>query len=220
MSFILVRDINGLPHFQFRAMKDGHLQHTEEIGMGISKARRISREHKLAIKRFVTQRRKNNLAEPGVNEFVVVLDNLKPRYNIGKIFRSADAFGAHAVHLVGTEFFDPAPAMGSFKWVPAKFYNTFESSFHQLQDKGYTIYRLDPAADQLLPRIQFPEQSAFVFGHEEYGFSFDVAQYPSIQSICIPQFGRVQSLNVSVAASMTMYEYVRQHADSEWKTSY
>lgn len=179
--------------------------------MAISKARRISREHKLAIKRFETQRRKNILAQPGIHTFIIVLDNLKPRYNIGKIFRSADAFGAHAVHLIGTEFFDPAPAMGSFKWVPANFYNDFDSCFNQLMRDGYDIYRLDPEADHLLPQIRFPARSAFVFGHEEYGFSFEIEKYPQIQSISIPQFGRVQSLNVSVAASMTMYAYICQH---------
>lgn len=181
--------------------------------MAISKARRISREHKLAIKRFETQRRKNILAEPGVNTFVVVLDNLKPRYNIGKIFRSADAFGAHEVHLIGTEFFDPAPSMGSFKWVPAKFFQDFESSFHHLTHDGYDIFRLDPGKGNLLTQMRFPTRSAFIFGHEEYGFSFDIAKYPTVQSISIPQFGRVHSLNVSVAASTTMYEYVRQHAE-------
>lgn len=181
--------------------------------MAISKTRRISREHKLAIKRFETQRRKNILADPGSNTFIVVLDNLKPRYNIGKIFRSADAFGAHEVHLIGTDFFDPAPAMGSFKWVPAKFFKDFGSSFHQLTQNGYEIFRLDPEAVDLLPQVRFPARSAFIFGHEEFGFSFDIGKFPKIRSVSIPQFGRVQSLNVSVAASMTMYEYICQHGE-------
>ena len=56
-----------------------------------------------------------------------------------------------------------------------------------------------------------PRRSAFIFGHEEYGLSFDPADYPDIQPLTIPQFGQVQSLNVSNAASVVMWEFLRQH---------
>jgi tRNA G18 (ribose-2'-O)-methylase SpoU len=79
--------------------------------------RRLPKERRSAIKRFEKQKRANLLADPGVHEFVVVLDGLKAGFNIGKIFRSADAFGAFEVHVIGTSFFDPAPAKGSFKYV-------------------------------------------------------------------------------------------------------
>jgi len=56
-----------------------------------------------------------------------------------------------------------------------------------------------------------PEKSAFIFGHEEYGISFEPDLYPEIRRLTIPQYGRSQSLNVSVAASIILYEYTRQH---------
>ncbi|MEW8584722.1 MAG: TrmH family RNA methyltransferase, partial [Candidatus Thiodiazotropha sp.] len=55
-----------------------------------------------------------------------------------------------------------------------------------------------------------PKRTAFVLGHEEWGHSFERNDYPEITSVAIPQFGEVESLNVSVAASIVMYEYVRQ----------
>jgi tRNA G18 (ribose-2'-O)-methylase SpoU len=55
-------------------------------------------------------------------------------------------------------------------------------------------------------------RSAFIFGHEEYGLSFDPGAYPGLAALSIPQCGRTESLNVSVAASVVMYEYLRQHA--------
>ncbi len=174
--------------------------------------RRISEEHKLAIKRFRNQSRRNILAQPGTNAFIIVLDHLKPRYNIGKIFRSADAFGAHEVHLVGIDFFDPAPAMGSFKWVPAKFHDQFDTCFQTLRERQYHIFILDPSAPTTLSQTALPRRSAFIFGHEEYGFSFEPGDYAGLSAISIAQYGKVQSLNVSVAASLAMYEYVRQHA--------
>ena len=49
-----------------------------------------------------------------------------------------------------------------------------------------------------------------MLGHEEFGFSFNRQDYPDLRSLAIPQTGSVQSLNVSVAASVVMYEYARQ----------
>ena len=87
----------------------------------IREYRRLQR--KKALRRYEKHRRRNKLAKAGVYEFVIILDNLKQSFNIAKIFRSADAMGAAAVHLIGTDFFDPSPAKGSFKWVPAVFHD-------------------------------------------------------------------------------------------------
>ena len=162
------------------------------------------------LKRFERQKRINRLSEPGPHSFILVLDRLKPSFNIGKIFRSADAFGASEVCLIGIDSFDPAPAKGSFKWVPASFFNSFDSCYRYLLEKDYQIFLLDPKGSQLLPHAELPERCAFVFGHEEFGFSFAPEQYKGLSSVALPQFGKVQSLNVSVAASLVMYEFVRR----------
>lgn len=174
--------------------------------------RRIQHQRMAAQQRFRRQRNTNRLASPGVHPFAVVLDGLKPAFNIGKIFRSADAFGAREVHLVGIDFFDPAPAMGSFKWVPARFHERFETCYEDLAGRRYTFFTLDPVRGTPLPETALPEHSAFILGHEEYGISADITAYPDIRSLTIPQFGQVQSLNVSIAASIVMWEYLRQHS--------
>lgn len=166
-----------------------------------------------AQKRFERQRRLNRMAAPGPHPLIAVLDHLKPRFNIGKIFRSAEAFGADSVHLIGTDFFDPAPAMGSFKWVPARFFETFDQSYQVLLKRQFDIFILDPGAPDRLPHTKLPARCAFVFGHEEYGFSFEPNDYPQLRRLSVPQLGKVQSLNVSVAASLAMYEYVRQRME-------
>ena len=180
--------------------------------MGMRNLRRRSRQERLsAIKRFEKQKRANLLSAPGVHEFVVVLDGLKPGFNIGKIFRSADALGAFEVHVIGTSFFDPAPAKGSFKYVPARFHRDFSNCYTELMRREYRLYTLEPAAGEELPLIQLPKRSAFIFGNEEFGFSFCKKEYRRIKALRIPQFGKVESLNVSIAASIVMYEYIRQH---------
>ena len=180
--------------------------------MGLRQIRRRLQQQRIAAQqRFRRQKNANLLAHPGAHDFVIILDGLKPAFNIGKIFRSADAFGAREVHLVGIDFFDPAPAMGSFKWVPARFHEHFETCHRNLSERGYTLFTLDPVKGPPLPQVALPQHSAFIFGHEEYGISVDITAYPDIQSLTIPQFGQVQSLNVSIAASIAMWEYLRQH---------
>ena len=174
----------------------------------IREYRRLLRER--ALRRYEKQRRRNKLASAGVHDFVVVLDNLKQSYNIPKIFRSADAMGAAAVHLIGIDFFDPSPAKGSFKWVPAVFHSDFSSCYKELRENGYDLFTLEPGEGRLLHQVSLPVKSAFVFGHEEFGLSFDKSDYPDIGRLTIPQFGKVQSMNVSIAASIVMYEYIRQ----------
>lgn len=165
-----------------------------------------------AERQYIRHRRHNMVyAEPGEHDFMIVLDNLKPSFNIGKIFRSADAFGAGGIHLIGTEYFEVKPAKGSFKWIPAHFHNSFNECHEQLAQAGYTFFVMEPTADKNLYQVELPPKSAFVFGHEEYGISFVPAAFTDIRSIKIPQFGRVESLNVSIAASIAMYEYIRQH---------
>lgn len=156
------------------------------------------------------ERRRNLLARPGVHDFVLVLDQLKPSFNVAKILRSAEAFGARAVHLVNIGPFDPGPAKGSFRKVPARFHDRFADCHAGLAAEGYTFYLLDPDGAESLGTVELARKSAFVVGHEEFGFSFDRQAFPDLRGLRIPQFGCVQSLNASIAASVVMYEYGRQ----------
>lgn len=157
--------------------------------------------------RYEKHRRVNLFAEPGIHDFVIVLDNLKASYNVAKIFRSAQAFGAHSVHLINIGQFDPSPAKGAFKYVPAKFYDDFEACYKALKEDGYEFFILEPKNSEMLHEATLPKKSAFVFGNEELGISFNADDYPEIRRLAIAQFGKVESLNVSIAASIVMYQY-------------
>ncbi len=166
-------------------------------------------------KEFLREKALNKLADPGVHHCVMVLDHLKPDFNVGKIFRSADAFGAREIWLVGVPLFSPGSAMGSFRHVPARFFENFEECHKELSSLGYTTFVFEPEGGSLLFDAKFPVKSAFVLGHEEFGMSFNKADYPGLRVLTVPQYGKVQSLNVSVAASIAMYEYVRQMTVSQ-----
>ena len=78
------------------------------------------------------------------HDCVLVLDRLKPTFNVGKIFRSAETFGCREIHLIDIDFFDPAPAMGAFRWVPAVFHKRFMTCYADLLEAG--LYPLYPGA--------------------------------------------------------------------------
>jgi len=160
--------------------------------------------------RYRKERQKNVLAQPGPHEFVLVLDQLKAGFNVPKILRSAEAFGAAAVHLINIGPFDPSPAKGSFRKVPTVFHDEFATCYQLLNNQGYRFFQFRADAKTPLYKVDFPARSAFVFGHEEFGFSFDQDFYADIEPLAIPQFGSTRCLNVSAAATIVMYEYVRQ----------
>jgi tRNA G18 (ribose-2'-O)-methylase SpoU len=162
--------------------------------------------------RYTKQRQRNLLAKPGAHPFVLVLDHMKAGFNVAKIFRSAEVFGASEVHLIDIGPFDPAPGKGGFKKVPARFFEGFNESYQDLTERGYTLFMLSAGAETSLVSTPLPEKSAFVLGHEEWGHSFEPAAFPDIRALSIPQFGEIESLNVAVAASVAMYEYVRQRS--------
>lgn len=185
----------------------------------ISRKQRSERRGWLAqaLARYEKDKQRNMLASPGVHKFILVLDHLKASFNVAKIFRSAETFGASEIHLINIGPFDPSPAKGALRKVPAKFWDCFDDCYQDLVTRGYSLFALVPGSDNRLGHCQLPEKSAFIMGNEELGISFDTKDYPAIKSISIRQFGETQSLNVSVAASIVMYEYTRQFAVNEEK---
>ena len=174
-------------------------------------SKKRQQRHKNALLRYKKERYKNRLATAGVHDFMLILDHLKAGFNVPKIFRSAESFGASAIHLINVDPFDPAPAKGSFRKVPAHFYDNFDDCYTLLQEQSYSMFSLDARADTLLGNAALPRKSAFIMGNEGMGHSFDPSRYPEIRHLAIPQFGQTESLNVSIAASIVMYEYVRQY---------
>lgn len=164
---------------------------------------------------FRKQKNANQLAQSGRHTLIMVLDGLKPSFNIGKIIRSAEVFGAQEMHIVGTSLFDPSPAKGAFKRIPCFFYDNFAECKSRLDALGFQLFALCPSHENHLQHTVLPKKAAFVVGHEEFGLSFDYKQFSDIVPLSIQQFGVTESLNVAVCASICMYEYSRQHGMTE-----
>jgi len=179
----------------------------------MSKSDKTSRQQhwRNAMQRYEKERRRNLLAKPGGQEFILILDHLKAGFNIPKIFRSAEAFAAREVHLINIEAFDPAPAKGSFRKVPARFHDHFQTCYDELVGRGYQLFAMDGNCKHSSNDIRLPQKSAFILGNEEQGLNLTPIDYPDINCLSIPIIGNMESLNVSIAASIIMYEYNRQH---------
>ena len=180
----------------------------------------VSRQHRnkqeeryrTAMRRYNKDRQRNVMAQPGEHPFILILDHLQAGFNVPKIFRTAEAFGAHEIHLINVEPFDPAPAKGAFRKVPAKFYDNISDCFTNLEERGYSLFTLEADKGNILYESKLPEKSAFILGNEDSGISFEYSAYPKIECLSIPHFGQTESLNVSIAASIVMYEYISQYS--------
>ena len=170
------------------------------------------KKHDRIKKTFIIQKYYNQeRAEYGPLKLVLVLDHLKPNYNIGKIFRSALAFGVNCIYLVGISYFNPYPSKGSFRKVKAFFYDNISDCIDILLKNEYKIFALSPQGQEVMQNINFPEKAAIIIGHEAFGHSFSLNDNKKIiQTIKINQVGYIDSLNVSIAASIVMYEYTKQ----------
>ena len=179
----------------------------------------VSRQHtnkreeryRTAMKRYERDRQRNVMAKPGHHDYILVLDHLQAGFNVPKIFRTAETLGAHEIHLINVGPFDPAPAKGTFRKVPARFHDSVDACFTQLKERGYHLFSLEAEKGTMLYEKELPKKSAFILGNEDTGLSFDYADYPEVSCLSIPNFGVTESLNVSIAASIVMYEYISQH---------
>ena len=144
----------------------------------------------------------------------VVLENIHDPHNVSAIFRSCDAVGVPKVSLIyNTEKFPKISKTSSSsanKWIEKEKFEDVEKCYSSLRKEGFKIYAsmlADEAVD--LFDIDFTEKTALVMGNEHRGVSGDAAKLAD-KIFFIPMNGMIQSLNVSVATAVTLYEAYRQ----------
>ncbi len=150
-------------------------------------------------------------------DLMVVLENIHDPHNVSAILRTCDAVGIPKVSLVYT--IEKFPKIGkkssasAFKWVERQKFNSIDSCYSELRKNGFKIYASSICDDsKSIYDIDFTEKVAVVLGNEHRGVSSD-AEKLADERIMIPMFGMVQSLNVSVAAAIILYEAARQRIE-------
>ena len=148
-----------------------------------------------------------------MGDLTVVLEAVDKPHNLSAILRTCDAVGAmeaHVVSLPGRPRTFNKTAKGSQKWVPLHPHPSIEECLLGLKAKGFRLYGTHLSVDAVDYRqCDFTGPTAFVLGAEKWGLSADAATAVD-QALFIPMGGMVQSLNVSVAAAVLLFEALRQ----------
>ena len=145
-------------------------------------------------------------------DLTVCLEEVTKPHNVSAVIRTCDAVGVHQIHAVWdqSENLRKGTAMGSQIWVKTKAHNTIAEAVGELkaQNMQVLVTHLDDSACDFR-EIDYTKPTAVLLGQEKTGAT-DEAIALADQSIIVPMVGMVQSLNVSVAAAVVMYEAQRQ----------
>jgi 23S rRNA (guanosine2251-2'-O)-methyltransferase len=151
------------------------------------------------------------------NPVIAVLENIRSAYNVGSVFRTADAFLIESIYITGYTAKPPhkeitKTALGAQETVNWKHFSTTKEAIEALKKNGYQVFAVEQVTGSIplekLPALSI-EKIAFIFGNEVSG-----VDHVTI-SLCdgcveIPQFGMKHSLNISVAAGIVLWEAVKK----------
>lgn len=146
---------------------------------------------------------------------IAVLENIRSAYNVGSVFRTADAFLLEGIYICGYTAYPPhkeikKTALGAEETVAWKHFKAINEAITELRNNGYKIYAVEQARNsiKLNEWEGQPEKVAVIFGNEVTGVE------QSTIALCdgcveIPQLGMKHSLNISVAAGIVLWEMVK-----------
>lgn len=161
-----------------------------------------------------------NDVESGVKNKVIalILDGITDEHNAGSIIRSADQFGVSIVVMQerrgvsGGKITESAiiarTSAGAAEWVNIAVVKNLTRAIKALKDAGFWVYRAD-ARGERIDKVDFANRTALVMGSEGRGAARLVSENCDV-TVAIPTSGRIDSLNVAVAAGVLLYEIRRQ----------
>ncbi len=146
------------------------------------------------------------------HDFAVAIENWEHDLNIGTVVRTANAFLAREVFIVGRKRWNRRGAMVTDRYQHVRHLATVEDLVALAHDRGYTLVGIDnlPGATPL-EEVELPRASLLVFGQEGPGLSAAVRSAATM--VCsIRQYGSTRSINAGVASGIAMHEWIRRHA--------
>ena len=147
------------------------------------------------------------------SNFIVMLDHLEDPHNFGAIIRTCEASGVdyiiipknRSVEINSTVMKTSAGALNNVKIVEV---SNLSNAIDKLKENGFWIYSADMDGENYT-NVKYDDKTVLVIGNEGKGIS-RIVREKSDFIISIPMVGKVNSLNASVAAAITIYEVVRQ----------
>jgi len=148
---------------------------------------------------------------------VIVLENIRSAYNVGSVFRTADAFLLQSIYICGYTAYPPhkeikKTALGAEETMNWKYFKKINEAIEELRKEEYKIFAIEQALNShLLQQVKFKkdEKLAVVFGNEVTGVEQSTIELAD-GCIEIPQLGMKHSLNIATAAGVVLWELVRK----------
>ena len=146
--------------------------------------------------------------------FHVAIENFEHDANIGTVVRTANAFLAETVHIVGRRRWNRRGAMVTDRYQHLQHHDTVEELIDWAHENGLTVVAVDNVPGSTpIETATLPERSLLLFGQEGPGIS-DASEQQADMVVSIAQFGSTRSNNVGVAAGIVMHTWITEHADS------
>ncbi len=143
--------------------------------------------------------------------FHVAIENWQHDLNIGSIVRTANAFLAEGVHIVGRRRWNRRGAMVTDRYQHVFHHETIEDLVHWAKERQLPIVAIDNVpASQAIETNPLPKECVILFGQEGPGLSEEAIAAADVV-MEITQFGSTRSLNASAAAAIVMHQWVMQH---------
>lgn len=144
--------------------------------------------------------------------FEIAIENFDRDANIGAVVRSANAFAAAAVHIVGRRRWNRRGAMMTERYQHVHHHEALDGVVAHAANRGLVIVGIDNLPGALpIATGPLPQRSLLVFGQEGPGLS-GAARLACAHVLAIPQYGSTRSINASAAAAIAMHEWCRRHA--------
>ena len=154
-------------------------------------------------------------------DLTVILENVWDPHNVGAVLRTCDSVGVGEIFVLNTEerlvekqklTVGKRTSMGTAKWVDVHFYTDAQACFQHVRQRYGLVLgtHLDGAARSLY-QLNLTQPVALLFGNEMLGISKEVIKMCD-GNFHIPQVGMAQSLNISVACAVSLYEAFRQRS--------
>lgn len=149
------------------------------------------------------------------SNLTVVMENVQDPHNIAAVMRTCDAVGIQDVYILNTKIprhkkFGAKSSSSAAKWLSVHQFSDAKTCFDELRKNYTTILTTHLSSNAVsLYQIDFTKSVALVFGNEHEGVSEEVRALADGNFI-IPQMGIIQSLNISVACAVSIYEAFRQ----------
>ena len=144
--------------------------------------------------------------------FHVAIENWQHDLNIGTVVRTANAFNAAGVHIIGRRRWNRRGAMVTDRYLHVRHHETVAAFTEWAAGEGLPVLGVDLFPESVpVETFDFPRACVLVFGQEGPGLSAEV-RAASSAVLSIAQYGSTRSINAGVAAGIAMHAWIRQHA--------